>query len=291
MSALISIGAAHHQELLKRQLDRELRTLETRGLKISLQEQPLGWLTFLNCVISGSGKMGSGKMETVIRRRVAGVITDLILNNWEATLLQHIIRENYYYFNEAEKGVILDYARKKLNIYGYNRKHGKVLILRRLTEYLEANNNINIDGFIRFRLKDYVSELCDIADQAADDFIMDREYQEFIELLKYFVEVQDPKAELVHVVIKPNGAFKLFDEHEQVINSDYLEEFMLNITESEINYEDMLISALITVAPKKIVFHPGGGMMVSSTVDTVRSVFAGRVTVCTGCPLCEQGGK
>jgi len=285
VSSCISIGAAHHQELLKNQLDRELRALESRGLKIRLQEKPLGWLTFLNCSISGSGKM-----ETVIRRRVAGVITDLILNNWEATLLQHIIRENYYYFNEDEKGTIFDYARKKLNVCGYSRKHSRVLILRRLTEYMEANNNINIDGFIRFRLKDYVNELYDVADQAADDFIMDREYQEFIELLKYFVEVQDPKAELVNVVLKPNGAFKLFDEHEQVINSDYLEEFMLNITENEINYEDMLISALITVAPKNIVFHPGSGTMPRNTVDTVSSVFGGRVTVCDGCPLCIKAG-
>ena len=281
MSSCISIGAAHHQELLKNQLDRELRALESRGLKIRLQEKPLGWLTFLDCSISGSGNM-----ETIIRRRVAGIITDLILNNWETTLLQHIIRENYYYFNEDEKETIYDYAQKKLNYCDYSRKHNKVLILRRLTEYMEANNDINIDGFIRFRLKDYVNELYDIADQAADDFIMDREYQEFIELLKYFVEVQDPRADMVNVVLRPNGAFKLFDEHAQVINSDYLEEFMLNITENEINYEDMLISALITVAPKRIVFHPGGGKMPRNTVDTVSNVFGGRVSVCDGCPLC-----
>jgi len=105
VSSCISIGAAHHQELLKNQLDRELRALESRGLKIRLQEKPLGWLTFLDCSISGSGNM-----ETIIRRRVAGIITDLILNNWEATLLKHIIKENYYYFNEDEKSIIYDYS-------------------------------------------------------------------------------------------------------------------------------------------------------------------------------------
>lgn len=286
MSSCISIGAANHQDLLKHKLRRELQALENRNLKVRVREKPLGWLTFLDCCISGSGNM-----ETVIRRRVAGVITDLIMNNWEETLLKHIIKENYYFFNDDEKNVIYDYALKKLNFNDNNRKRDRVLILNRLTEYLESNNDINIDGFIRFRLKEYVNGLYDVADQAADDFIMDREYQEFIELLKYFVEIQDPRADLVNVVLQPNGAFKLYDEQGQVINSDYLEEFMLNIAENEINYEDMLISALITVAPNKIVFHPGNGSMPKNTVETVRSVFTGRVSLCEGCSMCSSQGR
>jgi len=287
VSSCISISTAHHRELLKNKLDRELKAFKERGLKVCIRENPAGWLTFMDCCISGSGNM-----ETVVRRRVAGIITDLILDNWEETLLKHIIRENYYYFDDDEKSTIFDYAQKKLNISVNKRKKNRLLILRRLTEYLESNSNINIDGFIRFRLKEYVDGLYDVADQAADDFIMDREYREFIELLKYFVEIQDPQAELVNVVLQPNGAFKLYDEREQVINSEYLEDFMLNITENEINYEDMLISALITVAPRNIVFHPGSGKMPRNTVETVSSVFSGRVSECEGCNLCRgDAGK
>ena len=285
MSSCISIGAAHHQELLKNRLNRELLALEGRGLKIRLREKPLGWLTFLDCSISGSGGM-----KTIIRRRVAGVITEMILDKWEETLLKHIIRENYYYFNDDEKGAIYDYAQKKLNFSANNRKKDKLLILQRLTEYLDAHSNINIDGFIRFRLKEYVDGLYSVADQAADDFIMEREYKEFIELLKYFVEIQDPRVELVNVVLQPNGSFKLYDQQNQPINNDYLEDFMLNITENEINYEDMLISALITVAPQKILFHPGNGAMPHNTLDTVSNVFTGRVSICEGCSLCRQDG-
>ncbi|MCG8401286.1 MAG: putative sporulation protein YtxC [Firmicutes bacterium] len=285
MSSCISIGAAHHQELLKNRLNRELLALEGRGLRVRLREKPLGWLTFLDCSISGSGGM-----KTIIRRRVAGVITEMILDNWEETLLKHIIRENYYYFNDDEKGAIYDYAQKKLNFSANNRKNDKLLILQRLTEYLDAHSNINIDGFIRFRLKEYVDGLYSVADQAADDFIMEREYKEFIELLKYFVEIQDPRVELVNVVLQSNGSFKLYDQQNQPINSDYLEDFMLNITENEINYEDMLISALITVAPQKILFHPGNGAMPHNTLDTVSNVFTGRVSICEGCSLCRQTG-
>ncbi|MBF7083915.1 putative sporulation protein YtxC [Desulfallas sp. Bu1-1] len=280
----ISIGTVQQRELLKYELSQELQALRDKGLNVRLRENSANGFTFLDCCVSGVGFA-----EPVVNRQVAGVITDLIVNKWENILLKDIIRENYYYFDDDEKGAIYDYARKKLNLNQKNKENYRLLILQKLTEYLNSNNHIVIDGFIRFRLKDYVNLLYDVADQAVDDFLMDREYKEFIELLRYFVEIQEPRANLVNVVLRADGAFQLYDEECRAIDSDYLRDFMIDLTDNEINYEDLLISALITIAPREIKFHSGNGRMPATTVDTISSVFAGRVSTCDGCVLCKDG--
>ena len=66
---------------------------------------------------------------------------------------------------------------------------------RALTSYLIFNDNLNLEGFVRFRTKDYWDFLCETVDSAADAYLINREYQEFIRLLRYFVELQEPKVD------------------------------------------------------------------------------------------------
>jgi putative sporulation protein YtxC len=283
MSQCLSIGTAYHKDLLKDTLGQELKELKDKGLDVHMEENPVGGLTFLACRISSSEQM-----EPVFKHQIAGVITDLIISNWQDKLLRDIIRNNYYYFDDDEKGTIYDYARKKINHNEKNREKNRLWILRRLTEYLNFNNDLVIDGFIRFRLKEYVSDLYDVADQAVDDFLSEREYNEFIQLLRYFVEIQEPRADLVNVVMRPDGVFQLYDEAGRFINSDYLRDFMVDLAESEINYEDLLISALITISPGKITVHQGNGDFPEATMETISKVFVDRVSKCPGCSLCRQ---
>lgn len=287
MSQSLSIGAAHYQELLKDSLGKELKALKNQGLDVRMEESPVGNLTFLACSVSGSDQL-EDQLEPLFKHQIAGVIADLITGKWKDKLLKDIIRNNYYFLDQEEKVTIYDYAQKKLNHNARSKEKNRLWILRRLTEYLNFNSNLVIDGFIRFRLKEYVSDLYDVADQAVDDFLSEREYQEFIQLLRYFVDVQEPRVELVNVVLRPGGIFQLYDEFNQVINSDYLKDFMVELAESEINYEDLLISALITIAPKKITVHMGNGDFPASTLETICQVFAERVTKCQGCSLCRQ---
>jgi len=283
MSQCLSIGAAHYKELLKDTLCKELRVLKDQGLEVHMEESPVGSLTFLACSVSGCEQI-----EPVFKDQIAGVVADLITSKWKDKLLKDIIRNNYYYFDDEEKGTIYNYAQKKINYNEKSREKDRLWILRRLTEYLNFNSNLVIDGFIRFRLKEYVNDLYEVADQAVDDFLSEREYKEFIQLLRYFVEIQDPRAELVNVVIRPSGVFQLYDEVGRVINSDYLKDFMVEFAENEINYEDLLISALITISPKKIMVHTGNGDFPAGTLETIRQVFADRVSQCQGCSMCRQ---
>ncbi|MCL6634909.1 MAG: putative sporulation protein YtxC [Peptococcaceae bacterium] len=294
MAQTISIGATQHIDLLKARLGRALRLFEGEGLKVELEESPAGKFTFLACRVAPCGECGyTGEdARAILKHHLADVISDAILNHWEDGLLRSIIRENYYYFNDEEKKSIYNYALRHINGEGEGCRNTihwlgrKSRIAQKVLEFLRHNDRIIIDGFIRFRLKEYVGELREAADRAVDDFLMEREYREFIQLLKYFVEIQEPRIEVVHVLIRPGGKFRLFDGKFQPVKSDYLEGFAVDLVDSEINYEDLLISALITLSPKSIILHCKDGPGPPAMLETIKSVFTGRVAECKGCHLC-----
>lgn len=296
MGQTISIGATQHVELFKAKLDSQLKLYEGEGLKVALEECPAGKFTFLSCHIAGEARRGSidEHMQSLLRQQLAEIITDIILNNWEDVLLKDIIRENYYYFGDEEKKLIFDYSLRHINREGREAQNTlywlsrKKRINQKIMDFLKYNNRIIVDGFIRFRLKEYLAELRDATEKAVDEFLMEREYREFIQLLQYFVEVQEPRMEIVHLLIAESGSFKLFDDKMQPVCGDYTDGFLLGMLDNELNYEDLLISALITIAPRKINIHRVCKNDHITTLETIRNVFTGRVSECSGCPLCTR---
>ena len=62
---------------------------------------------------------------------------------------------------------------------------------------------------------------------------------------------------------------------------------MNEITEGEINYDDLLVSSLITLAPRKVVIHSIGHFRNKELMETIKNVFYGRVIICQGCDVCS----
>jgi putative sporulation protein YtxC len=153
-------------------------------------------------------------------------------------------------------------------------------------DYFENSDNIILDGFVNFRLKDYVRDLEEIVDRAVDDFLMEREYREFIRLLRYFVDIQDPKFDTIHVIVGYDSKYTLLDDSRKEITNDCIQEFVNEISEGEINYDDLLVSSLITLAPKRIVIHYTGQFKNKELLETIKNVFLGKVIICNGCEIC-----
>ncbi len=296
MQASFSIGVKDNVDLLRSKLDTEFALLQNDGIRIDCAQTPTGGLTFLGYNISDYGNSNYSEEETriIFKHYIANVVSDVILNSWEKNLLQEIIKDNYYYFLPDEQQLIYDIALKHLN-HGVETDNEafvqylsrKTMVLQKLLEYLHTNDKLIIDGFIKFRLKEYLQELYCAADRAVDDFMLEKEYKEFIKLLKYFVEIQEPRLQMVQVLIQPSGCFKLLDENNKNISNEYLDGFLIETGDPEINYEDLLISALITIAPSSVVLHFSNNMS-ARAYDTIKSVFGERVTCCEGCSICTD---
>lgn len=291
----IRIGTAENVSRVRDRLSFEFGFLAQQGFDVAIDEAERGGVTFFTCRLTSRDAKSTDtvSLRAMFRHFLANALSDLIVNEWERTILRQLIKANYDGFNQGEQKVILTSASRSLD----NRSDGrpdlfrkverKGKVLRLILDYLCSQQEINLDGFITFRLQEYREQLGDVVGQAVDDFLMEKEYLEFINLLRYFVESQEPKLKLVHVMILPKSAFKLMDEKGATVTRDFLAESFLEV-ETEVNSDDLLVSALITLAPERIILHCPTELDRLEALDTIRSVFEGRVTTCRGCHLCRQ---
>lgn len=225
---------------------------------------------------------------------VANALYEYIRDCEEPSLIQHIISTDYCYFDVKERLEIyrnsLDILKEE-NIDRFLPRDGAVnsksKILQSLTDYLSNNNEINLSGFILFRLKDYLIELNETIEKAVEDFLVDKEYNEFIKLLKYFVDIQESKSDIVHVVFDEETKFKLYDQHNRLLNNDYIKNVAIELSENNINQDDLLISALITMAPSEIIVHKISILKSSEIIKTLEKIFPDRIHCCNSCEWCS----
>ncbi len=224
---------------------------------------------------------------------MGNAFADIIVNDIEAICVNKILVDEYYYFSSLEKKSIIKHLKNIQESeeckYGNGvtyRISRKAQILHQIIEYLQENYEINLQGFLRFRLKNYLQDLEEHIEKAVEDFLMEKEYYDFIKLLKYFVDIQEAKIDIANVVMEEDGKYHLYDKMNRMINNEYLEDLANEMAEKDISYDDLLISSLITLAPKQVVIHFEGQIKNKEIIETIKSVFSGRVCICSGCKLC-----
>jgi len=224
---------------------------------------------------------------------IANAICEYISEVEEPSLIQNVISTDYCYFDVKER---LEIYRNSLNILkeenidSFFSKpdsiNSKSKILQNLIDYLGSNNEINLSGFILFRLKDYLLELNETVEKAVEDFLVDKEYNEFIKLLKYFVDIQEAKSDIVHIVFDDETRFRLYDNHNRPLNDDHITSVAVEFAESNINQDDLLISALITIAPNEIFIHKVSTLKSGKIIKTLEKIFPDKVHCCNSCEWC-----
>lgn len=276
-------------------IKKELRQLKNKKINYSINEISSDGLTSIICTLNEGRFYRDKSIESykVLKTYISNALADYIIRQYEERLLARIINGNFCYFNGAEKKEILSRALKiirnedKIFINSLFQIKRRNVIIKRLMDYFENSNNIILDGFVNFRLKEYMKDLEDVIDKAVDDFLTDREYKEFIRLLRYFVDIQEPKIDMVHVIVDYENRYMLLDGMKKEITNECIHEYISEISIEEINYDDLLVSSLITFAPRKIFLHGTGRFKNKELMETIKSIFLGRVFICQGCELCS----
>ncbi len=290
----LCIGVNGNGKAVAQQIESELRQLRNKKINYSIDEINSEGNTSIVCTIN-EGKHNREKPAEsykILTAYISNALADYIIDQYEEKLLIRIINNNYCYFSQSEKKDILNKALSIIknedsnffnSLFQIRRRN---VIICRLIDYFENSNNIILDGFVNFRLKEYIKDLEEIADKAVDDFLMDREYSEFIRLLRYFVDIQEPKFDTVHVIAGYENKYILLDDAKREITNECIQEYAAEISEGEINYDDLLVSSLITFAPRNVVIHCTGKFRNKELMETIKNVFLGKVVVCQGCEVC-----
>lgn len=291
---LLSVGLRGTADEIRARMQQDCAVLNHEGFRIAIDETSRGNYTFLGCNIS-EGEMSFRNYERIkrlLKRLIAKIVAEVIVIREEKKLVRKIIDQEYHYFSKNEQGMIYDHVVCTLNsnavpLEGFTLPDRIGNVLGIVMNYLDNQHELVLDGFVNFRLKEYRSKLRETVDLVVDDFMLEMEYREFIRVLQSFIGLQDPLAEEVHVLIDSSGKFKILDIGGQIVSNSYVDH-MIADSRTELNYEDLLITSLIAVAPVHVVIHnisyPGEFMAV---VETIRNIFEGRVIICKGCEICN----
>ena len=211
---------------------------------------------------------------------LAHILTDLIITHYEEKIMERIVVSHYDGFDPNERKQIVEIAKKQIQeqtrtfqgrlMHTRNRN----LILKQLTDYFEHWNDIIVDGFVTFRLKEYAESFQKPVLQAVQQYSVQKEYDIFLKLLSDFADGQEPQAEEIHIVPQKDGTHLLLDEAGNNVVAEQFENSVDAIYDvAEGNEADVLISMLLTISPKKIFIHQNMYFKQKEIYKTILHVF------------------
>lgn len=239
----------------------------------------------------------TGKDNDLFLNKISSILSLLVLDELEEDFLKKILLQNYFYFDSKERNQILslcfDITANDFSVI-FDKKF-KALFYS-FYNFLSNNKSLVLKGFTNFRIKSYLEILDDIVNEAVNNFIVEKEYLEFVSLLKLYINSQNSNCEIVHMIYSSTESI-LLDENKEIItisNDNFKAKYLSDITFSS---NDYTLNSLLTLLPKKIYIH-----LIDDETDefitTLQAVFENRIYICRDCNICtlyknslEQIGK
>lgn len=237
----------------------------------------------------------SYKHLNIFNLYMSNILYNVVIDEFYRKEMQGFLSDTYFFLKYDEikeiKKLSLEALKSEgaiLNEYMVYFRNRKNSIIQKIMECIEENREINIKGFITFRMKELREDLESIIDKVVESYMVEKEYNEFIKLLKYFVEIQDSKIDKINIIIESDGNYIIQDGNgEDIIDMLFSELSEARYT-GTVSIEDLLISGLITNSPNSIVIHGFENCKNGELLDTIKNVFGDRVTLCSKCEMCES---
>ena len=122
-----------------------------------------------------------------------------------------------------------------------------------------------------------------IIDNAVNQFVIDREYSDFISLLKIYISSK-PSSGLVHLIYT-GGESVLLDEHKNIISISKAKLNVNYLSDISFSSNDYTLNSLLTLLPDKIIVH-----LITKEdefINTLKLIFESKVNICTDCTICQ----
>ena len=209
---------------------------------------------------------------------ICDLLVCLIIENFEPHLLKQFLIQNYFYFDSFEINKVFNICEDILcdsDDYSFENRYN--ILFDNLYGYLFQNKKIYLNGFLNFRNKEYFKHLSDMIDISVNKFIIEREYLEFISLLKMYINSHTPNTNLVNLYY--NGTKPtLFDENNNIIDvkSDAFD--MKYLSDISFSSNDYILNALLTLVPQKIIIHLSDNS-IDEFINTLSLIFENRIQI------------
>lgn len=268
--------------------------LAKKEREVYVQTDPLA----IHATVTSSQRVGDVGAEAY-RSRFTETLDDFLWNDWMYIHIDNRLHHRHSYLTDDEREYLT-----LLTLHGLRKTadadmadvrqsiHEGVEEAVR-TAVTEAQGQmdgfISLDAIMRFRAKAWLQSLDEGIEEVVEQFLADREYEEFVSLLRYMLESQPLSQQKIHVFCTDERVW-MCDETGELISDEEVSRAAYQVSEDgEVNVEDLAMSVLITRSPCKIVIHDvTHGAPWPSFSETLERVFLERAIRCSNCSACAE---
>ncbi|MBR2785986.1 MAG: putative sporulation protein YtxC [Clostridia bacterium] len=227
----------------------------------------------------------TGSDEALFIYKLSNILVECIIKFYEKNIVKRIINCDFFYFDATEKNIIYNNCSEILeprDTEEFTKRREK--IFECLIDYISTHKFFILDGFVNFRLFEYNSLISEYVNVAVNKFIIDREYREFIELLRGYINSQRNRTDTIHIIYSNSDPI-ILDEKQNVLTYDNQFEHPKYLSDISFSSKDYCLNALLNLLPKRLIVH----LMVEEDefVETLGLIFGKRLEICRECNICR----
>ena len=220
-----------------------------------------------------------GNDLTYFYSNISDLLTCLVLDNFEHELLKKLTLQNYFYFDNIEINKVINICEDIMcdsDEFSFENRYN--ILFDNFYYYISTNNKLYLSAFLTFRNKKYFQYLLDTVDISVNKFIIEREYLEFISLLKIYINSHSSNINLVRLDYNDSKP-TLFDENNNIIDVEDDSFDMKYLSDISFSSNDYVLNALLTLVPKKIIVNLSNSSYMDEFLNTLSLIFENRITI------------
>lgn len=279
---------------------KEMNGLWGGKLHTNIMEDDKGYTVLLK------GKDFDPEDEPFVEALLCGDLADHALRCWMPNIITKKVKK---LIHESDKKINLENAVKEAERF-YISPFDSVqecLLMRgnRVNKIGEGfreavkSGVVDVEYILRFNCKPQVLEMELAAELGCEQVKNDEEYSEFVNLLRYFVSTQPSKVDEIHIERGDNKfGYVVTETNGDPAAEDLISYYLDDVQIEDYEADDVLVSALITMSPKRVVLHDiGKGDKGWTSVEIIKQVFDDMIIDCIdNCKKCSNkclrgGGK
>lgn len=264
----IIISTYSYRQQIEEYISKRLDAVALKAYKPNIQLENKGETTFVTC--SFLEEIPKSKEQPYFKEHiimpVAKAMVDIIQQEFTIDYANEILQTNWG-FREIT-------ITRMMEDKGLTRQ-----LLDPIVAALMTGKAFCLDGWIRFRLSSYKMVVMDMVEKLTYEYEAYKEYEEFLSLIKSYVLNQPSLMDKIHIMPSNSGTIGLYNDQKEYMDLDM---------EGNECKDDSILGALLKLAPLKMVIHKEEKYKNTRLLDTIKSIYEGRVFYCKSCRACDK---
>lgn len=227
----------------------------------------------------------AAEKREVVYGAISRSIAEYIVEHKEWEICEEILEQEASVLERSQRRRVMEYV--QMFATGKQSKRTKIdWIAEQTKAYCRFEKKLCVEGFIRFRLKQYRRDLRRIIQHAIDEYFIERELGVYVETLKNALSNRETKLERLHVVHLDDRNLYLYDHKWRRLFPYLVNGVALRLADRETDYADLVVGVIVSLAPRAVIVHTTQENY--PIIYTIKKVFAKKAIVCSDCSECRR---